>query len=220
MNRWTRGAMAMGALFTLVSCGGGGGEQRMSALEAQVKQLKDTGGGGVDLGPIQERVTQIAAENKESVGKVEEMLEFLQREVTKMAADKAPAAGGASDGALWYDVDQLLGNAPAGVTTDGDKLTVSRRWLTYEVHALALSGKAPKVTENKKGGALTIKGIKPKSLVDQLGIKNNDEILNVDNQPVATIADLTKALRASKSDIALKISRRKKEMTIAYHLVD
>lgn len=222
MTPFTRVLMSIAVLGLVANCGGVN-EERVSALEAQLKQLKEGSSAtpsGADMGPVQERLGKLEAQTRESVGKLEEMMELLQREVTKMAADKSPAGAAPSSNArLWRDLDQMItGVVAEGVAVEGDTYTVRSEWLASEVHALALSGKAPKLSENKKGGTIVIKGIKPKSLPEKLGLKNNDEIVSVNDKPVTTVADLTAALRAGNDALSVKVTRRKKEVVLQYRL--
>ena len=220
MSRSLFGA-ALAALLTLLPSCGGVSEQRVKALEAQIQQIKEAsaqGDVGAQLVAVQEKVSAIEKENSERSKRMEEMLEVLQREVSRVAnepeTEKTPVGLDP-----WHDVDALLGVDGDGVKADGDKYTVESRWLVREIRALVLAGKGPTFEEGKKGG-VTVKGVKPKAFLGQLGLKNNDVILAIGEREVGSPAELSVALRAAKSPVKVKLQRKKKELLYEYTLAN
>ncbi|MFC1609625.1 PDZ domain-containing protein [Myxococcota bacterium] len=192
-------------------------EERFNALEAQVKQMQgavaETGESDPKIASLEQRVAGFEQTTTETVKKIEEMLELLQRE---MSAAANPHTDGNDD---WAYADAVLGIEEQGVKGDGDKYEVKKGYLARQVRAVAASGKGPKFVANKKGG-MSIRGIKPKSIFDTLGLKNGDLITHVNGTAVATVADLSAALRQGQNPTVVKLQRKKKEITLTYTVAD
>jgi C-terminal processing protease CtpA/Prc len=220
MNRSLSRAIPAALLTFSFACGGAS-EERVNALEAQIQQMKAATASG-DVGPqivaTQEKVAAVESSTESRFKKMEQMLEVLQREVTRVAnptSERAKSTGADP----WNDVDAVLGAEGDPVAADGDTYTVKRAWLLREVHALALAGKGPTFTEGKKGG-VSVKGVKPREMLGRLGLKNNDVIRAIGDSEVNSPAEAAVALRASKSPVQVKVQRKKKELTLEYVLAD
>lgn len=214
-----RSAQGMIAIMVLASAGCGGvSAERVAALEAQLKELQGRAGegGGASTAALQQKFDESNASSEERFKRMEEMLEVLQRSVTAASAEQQDPQASAADNE-WEEIEVLFGIEGTPPKAEGDKYTVSRKWLLRQVKALAASGKGPKLSAAKDAG-VTVKAIKPKSLPDLLGIKNNDVILAVAGNEVNTVDELYAAVRAAKSPLDVKISRKKKEVTFNYTL--
>jgi len=214
-------AVALSAAVVIVSCGGVSAE-KFSALQAEVQKIQSAQSEGTDpkLAALDDRVTKADSQVTERFKKMEDMLEVLQRQVSKSAAEEGKKATPAAGNDAWADVDKALGIEEDGVAeTEEGKRTVKRSWLVRQVRALALSSKVPKLAEGKKGG-VSIKGVKPTSLAGRLGLKNNDVIRAIGDREVNSVAELSVALRAVHSPVTVKIQRRKKELELQYTLTD
>ena len=219
----------VGLLLPLTACGGAS-EQRVKTLEEQVTKLQQMTEGD-DGAAIQERLGAIESGTIESLKKMEEKLQVMQQQVAAKAAapesdGAAPAAAAAPapapsgpDTGLWAAVDAALGVEGEPVQANENTFTISRAWLRQEVEKLAIAGKGPKLSAGKKGG-VSIKGVRPKTLADKLGLKNNDSILAVNGANVASVAEIATALRESSDTTTVKIMRRKEEQVLTYKLVD
>jgi S1-C subfamily serine protease len=206
-------------------CGGVPAE-RFDALAAEVKELKSTAGKGAETDPkagaVEQRLAGFESTTSDAIKKIEENLEFVQKELMKLAAPAeagSPASAptpGASE--LWDEVDIVLGIQEEGVTAEGDNYKIKARWLKRELVALSANAKGLKLADGKDGG-VTIRGIKPSSLIDKLGIKNGDIIHEVNGTAVASVAELSTALRQGKKPTTAKILRKKKEITLSYSVV-
>lgn len=111
----------------------------------------------------------------------------------------------------------VLGTEAAGIKVNGDLYVVDAKWLARALAQLAATPSI-KFTENKKGGGLTIKAVKPGTLPDELGLKNGDIVLAVNDEAVDTVADLAKSLRTLKGSAKVNINRKKKDVVLQYQL--
>lgn len=207
-------------LLPLLSCGGVS-EQRIGALEAQINKMKEASAQG-NVGPqipgLQEQIAAVEKSTSGRAGKMEEMLEVLQREVSRLSSEPDTKTGAVP--VPWGDIDAILGVADSGVSETGkNQFTVKREWLFRAVLAMALSGKGPKLAEGKKGG-VSVKGVKPSSLPGKLGLKNNDVIRSIGGREVNSPAEISVALRAASSPAEIEIQRKKKDLTLKYTLAD
>ncbi|MBI5508311.1 MAG: serine protease [Deltaproteobacteria bacterium] len=213
--------MVCGVIVSVVLAGCGGvSEQRVSNIEQQVKKLQEGTPAPAAAGGDKELATRMdgfEAVTNERLKKIEEMIDFLQKGVAEAAAKPAPAAASAGAENAWADVDALLGVEEVGVEADGDNYVVRRGWLLRQVQAAA--GKGPKLAPAKPTG-VGVKGVKPKSFIDQLGIKNGDVITTVNETPVASVDELAAALKRSASPLSVKVLRKKKETVLQYTLKD
>lgn len=219
-----RGTLVAVSLAMLGVACGGASEARVANLEARVAQLSRGGAGGEAPPPDSERM-----------GRIEDQLSVLQREIANAQAARAaepaaapasapaPAArtsgGGDLDALAWTSVDAALGVDQGGVTAGGDGYVVKRSWLSRELAGLQLPGRAPKLAAAP--GGVVIRLIKPKSMAAQLGLQNADLIVAIDDHPVASVADVSSALHAARNGQAkVKVMRKKKEVQLDYKLVD
>ena len=85
--------------------------------------------------------------------------------------------------------------------------------------AVRSGGKGIKVAAGKKGGVV-IRGFKPSSFLGKLGLKSGDTVVTVGSTEVKSAEDLSTALRNAKNPTAVKIQRKKKELTINYTVVE
>jgi C-terminal processing protease CtpA/Prc len=204
----------------MVGCGGVS-EERFNAMEAQVKQMQSavsaTGEADPKIAALEQRLTGFESTTADSIKKLEEMVEFLQREVSKVASDAKASGSTPAASDVWVDVDQLLGIEVEGIQADGENYQVKKDWLVSKLRAMTAGGRGPKLVEARKGG-VSIKGIKPKSLADQLGLKNNDIVTAVNDTAVSSVAELSAALHIGKTPTTVKLQRRKKEVTLTYTL--
>ena len=97
---------------------------------------------------MEEKMAALEASTSESVKKMEEMLEVLQREVSALSNQPAPAPAAGAD--PWGDAAEVMGVESAGVTVDGDSYSIERAWLVRQLRALALTGKGPETPRGKK----------------------------------------------------------------------
>jgi S1-C subfamily serine protease len=212
------------ACFVAPGCGGVS-EARVNSMEQQLKKLQTAQAAPKegDTGAVTAaKVEALEASTAERFKKLEDMLELLQRAVVEAGAVKpAAAAGGATVPAtdVWTDVNALLGIEAVGVEASGDNYTVKRGWLTRELRAMAMGAKGPKLAPMKPAGVV-VRTIKPKSLVDQLGIKNGDVITAVGDTPVNSVEELSVALQKLVGPATVKIQRKKKEAVLQYTLKD
>ena len=207
--------------FFLTGCGGVS-EERVSSLEQQIKKLQEaqtTPKDGDAVAAVTTKVDGLEASTTERFKKLEDMMELLQRGLTEATAGKPGAAPAAAPSESSADVDSLLGIEAVGVEVSGDSYTVKRDWLVRELKAAALGGKGPKLTPAKPAG-VGVKAVKPKSLVDQLGIKNGDIIAVIGDVPVSSVEELSAALKKATSPTSVKIQRKKKEIVLKYTLKD
>jgi S1-C subfamily serine protease len=87
-----------------------------------------------------------------------------------------------------------------------------------ELRALAISGKVPKLTNGKKGVA--IRGFRPNSVFDALGLKNGDVIVSVNGAPVGSAADLVGALQMRQNPTTVELERRRKPLSLTFEVAD
>lgn len=210
------------AISTLVTACAGVSEERVAALEAQMAEMQ--GGmpaGGEAASALEARLANVEVNTNESLNKMGEMLEVLQREVTSWADKQGAATPGASTngahGDVWVAVDAMLG-LDNSVVQDGDTFSVRRAWLVSQVRTMAATGRGPKVTASKRG--VVIRGVRPKSAADRLGLKNNDVVVSVGETQVATLEDLSTALKSVQKGTVVKIMRRKKELLLTYQITE
>ncbi len=193
-------------------------EEQFNALASQVKQMQtavaETGEPDPKIATLDQRLGGFEATTSERIKKLEEMIEFLQRELAKAAA-ATPAAGGDS----WAVADTILGIDEEGVTAAGDSYTIKASWLGRAAEAQAANAKGLKFTDGKEGG-VRVAGVKPGSLLDRLGLKNGDLITAVNGAAVASVAELAVALRQGKNPTTVTLSRKKKDQTLTYTLGD
>ncbi|MEE8409684.1 MAG: PDZ domain-containing protein [Myxococcota bacterium] len=208
------------AVATLLGCGGAS-EQRVAAIEAQLREMKEAsapGDIGAQITKLREQVATVEKSSTDRTKKIEEMLDVLQREVSRMANEPEPRRAGAQ--APWAEVDAVLGIVEEGVTeTAENQYTVKRDWLVRSIRAMALSGKRPKLAEGKNGG-VSIRGVKPNTLPAKLGFKNNDVIRAIGDREVNSVAEISVALHAASSQASVKIQRKKKDLTLQFTLAD
>jgi hypothetical protein len=209
-----------GLLLGPVACGVGCGapQARVKALEEQVQRLSAAVESGAQgLGPLDDRVTAVEGQNKLALEKVQTALTELENHVARLSPGMGtPLTPGAS-ATMWADLDDVLGKTPQGVKVTGDLYVVDLKWLSRALSQLA-AVPSIKFVENKKGGGLTVRAIKPGSLPDALGIKNGDVIVAVDDQAVDTVADLQKTLHSLNSLAKVKLNRKKKDLVLEYQL--
>jgi hypothetical protein len=210
---WTKST-----LLCLGLAGCGVPSSRVDALEAQIAQLKSPASGGDD---VQARIDAAAAKYSESLGKMEEMLEVLQREVTRVASEGgggSTKSGGGGDAAMWTAVEAALGVEGDGLNVDGDTYTIKHAWLSFHLEALAENGKATKLGETKDG--VQLRGVRPHTLPSSLGLKNGDVVTSVGGTKVNTTKGLLEALKSASSPLQVVVMRKKAEVTFTYRLVD
>ena len=200
---------------------GGVSEQRVSALEAQVIELQTANGQaneGDQVAGFQAKVA-ILETRLSQLEQMQDVVEALQKEAA-MTKSPSPAEPEPSpDGEVWYAVDTLLGMKVATVATEGDAYTISGKWLKQQLAQASASGKGLKLSTAKKGG-IAVKGIKPTSLLGQLGLKNRDVIVAIGDKQIASVEELAAALRSLAGPATVRVMRGKKELTYQYSLVD
>ncbi len=203
---------------SLAACGGVS-EERVSALEAQVTQMKTGPADAAKVDALAERVATLESSANDSMKKMEGVVEVVQGELARMSSAPAAApAAAAHDGDVWLTVSSLFGIPESGVTSEGDTFTVKRAWLAHELQMLAASGRAPKLAGSKKGVA--IRGVKPKTLPALLGLENNDVITAIGDKAVVEPNEIVAALRAANGSAVIKLTRKKDELVLTYKLVD
>ncbi len=222
MDRWTARLFGVATVTMLIGCGGIS-EERFNALDAQVKKMQGAADAAGDINTnvaaLDQRLSGFEVSTTESLKKMEEMMEFFQREVSKGAA-AAPAKGTSPTFDPWADAAVVLGINESGVKADGDNLKVSSKWLLRQLHAAAaVGGKGPKFAPAKNGGVM-VRGLKPASLFDQLGLKNNDVVMEANGTAIASVEELMAALRQGKNPTTLKVMRKKKELVLTYTITD
>ncbi len=216
-----RTGVAFGTVLTLVGCGGVS-EERVGALEAQLKKLETqmtTPPAANTATDMTGRIDALEKSVGERFSKMEDIMDVLQRGVSQVAAPAAaqPVAALALD--VGPDIDALVGIEIKGIDVSGDSYAVKRDWLMRELHAAALAGKGPKLSPAKPAG-LAVKNVKPKSLIDQLGIKNGDLLLQVNDTTTNSVEELTAVLKKLGATTTVKLSRKKKDVTLTYTLKD
>jgi hypothetical protein len=202
-------------------------ESRVAALEAELAAMKQQQQqqSSAEQPAAQERVDKAIAETREGQKKLEEMTETLARQVSDLAAAPKPAAasGAASPeaGHIWAAMDAALG-LPASdhVKLEGDEYKVSRPWLIEELDLALAGNKLPKVAADKKANGVAVRGIKPKSFLEVLGLKNNDVVVAVGDRPTPTPAELAAALKAATGATSVKVKRKAQDVVLRYALVD
>jgi len=201
-------------------------QDRFDALEQQVKKMQDQqlaakvmSGNGPDAAGEPSKVDGLEASTNERFKKLEDMIELLQRAISDATGKPAPTAAAVGGSApavdLSADINGLVGVEENGVEASGDSYAVKRGWLIHEIQGMAAQGKGPKVTPAKPAG-VAIKGIKPKSFIDQLGIKNGDVITAVGDVTTNSVDELAGALRKISGPVTVKIQRKKKEVVLQY----
>lgn len=220
MSRCLSRTITVGLLTLSFGCGGAS-EQRVKALEAEVQKMKEATA-AVDSGSqseaTQEKIATIESATDARLKKMEEMLEVLQREVTRVA-NAGPEGAKPASPDPWHDVDAVLGVEAAPVNAEDNTYTVNRVWLLRQVRALALGSKTPTFSQGKKGG-VSVKGFRPKEMLGLLGLKNNDLIRAIGDSEVNSPAEISAALRAADSPLQVKIQRKKKDVTLEYVLAN
>lgn len=210
------------ALGFLVQCGAS--QEQVNTIDKQVKELQKVmqQQTNQDQTKVEERLGQVETNTIESIKKMEQMLEVLQREVTAMSAAtdtpsaiSAPAAKTSSR--VWYDVKKVVGLSGTGIKEEGDTYTINATYLEQELALLAQNAKGFKITAVKEGG-LALKGIKPKTILALLGLRPNDVIMAIGDKPIASTEELFKALQEAKSPMTVKIQRKKQEIVKTYKL--
>ncbi len=204
-------------------CAGGVSESRVAALEAEVNALKDqppAAKGAGDAAAYRQDVDRRIAELQAADKKMEENLEALGREAMRTSAPAAtPPAAAGSD--VWAVVAEGLGVPQEGAAKlDGDTYKMSRGWLAEELRLALASKQLPKAVADKKNAGVVVRGVKPKSLFDQLGLKNADVIVEVSGKATATPADLVAALKGAQSPVKVKLQRKGAEVVQQYAFVE
>lgn len=221
-------------VMLVAGIGGCGGisEQRMSSLEAEVNALRDRQASGGDAS------ASLKLEMDKRIGELQQAQKTLEDKVASLgptggapAADgsapaptsgsPAPAGEGTSPSDPWLLASEALG-APVEpqVTLDGDTYKVGREWLIEELRQALAQKQVPKITADKKSGGVSIKGVKAKSLAEQLGLKSNDVILEVAGRPTPSPAELITALKGAGSPVKVKLQRKGAEVVQSYSLTD
>ncbi len=193
----------------IAGCSGGVSESRVAALETEVNQLKQqppAAPGGGDVAALRQDVDKKVAELQETDRKMQDTLEALTREVAGKSGSGGAGSGGGSSGDVWGAVAEALGVPQEGVAKlDGDTYKMSRGWLVEELRIAMAARQLPKVGADKKASGVSVKGVKPHSLFDQLGLKTNDVIQEVGGKPTASPADLVAALKGASSPFKVKL---------------
>jgi len=227
----TRSLWMVGVLAGVAGCGGVS-EQRISSLEAEVNALRDRQASGGDAS------TSLKLDFDKRLGELQQAQKALEDKVASLgqgggqsspsspaaAPTSAPAAGGeaaAPGGDAWLLASEALG-APVEpqVKLDGDTYKVGRDWLIEELRQGVAQKQLPKVGVDKKVGGVSLKGVKAKSLADQLGFKSNDVILEVAGRPTPNPAELVAALKSAGSPVKVKLQRKGAEVVQSYTLTN
>lgn len=225
----TTRSLWMVLVLTGVAGCGGVSEQRMSSLEAEVNALRDRQASGGDAS------ASLKADFDKRLGELQQSQKALEDKVASIGQGgapaspatppaTAPAASGedaAPSGDPWLLASEALG-APVEpqVKLDGDTYKVGRDWLIEELRQGVAQKQLPKVAIDKKAGGVSLKGVKAKSLADQLGFKNNDVILEVAGRPTPSPAELVAALKGAGSPVKVKLMRKGAEVVQSYSLAD
>ncbi|MEZ4272424.1 MAG: PDZ domain-containing protein [Myxococcota bacterium] len=205
-----------------VACAGSSGTQ-VGALEAQVKELAENRAKSEDLSALQERVWALQAQTTESAKSYEERLAKVESQLK--SGSKARGSQGAvaqtqsAQAFRWELLGSVFGVDAVGIQEKDGGYVLRRPWLQHQLMLLALSGKGPKFSDNRRGG-VQIRGIKRKGLADRLGLKNNDIILTIGERDVQTAAQIVEALRRLEASATVKILRKKDEVVLQYALID
>ena len=223
MSIQRQGFMA-GLLVVAGACGGGSSE-RVAALEAEVNVLKQQQSTAETSATAsrQNSEKQLAA-LQDAQKKLEEIVETVGREASSAAAGGKPASAVAPqlDGSELWAVASLAAGTPleANVKLDGDTYRIGRAWLCEALRSAAASKQVPKATADKKANGVVLRGIRPKSLFEALGIKNNDIVVEVAGKPTSNPVELLAALRSAAAPAKVKILRKGAEVIQQYMLVD
>jgi type II secretory pathway component PulC len=205
------------ALAFLVACGGVS-EERVNALEAQIKQLQgavsETGESDPRIATLDQRITEVGKTSSTSIESMQKVLEVLQDEVAKMSSTAEPTDE--ADAAA--DANTIFGAESVPVVANGDTFEIDKRWLIRELRALAVTGKGPKFSAGKKG--VVIRGFKPKSLFDKLGIKNGDAIITVNGAAVTSAAELATAIQKRANPTTVELERKRKPLNVTFKVVN
>lgn len=219
ISRWSMVA----ALLGMSAACGGVSEERVAALEAQLTALREQQPQAKtdELATFKQEVEKAVVELRAGQQKLEETLEVIGRE----ASAAASRAGGSTQpppaADVWHVVDSALGlGAAEQIELEDGVFRVRRGWLVEELKLAAAAGKLPKAVADKKAGGVALRGIKPKSLFDQLGLKNNDVVLSVGDKPTPSPAELAAALKQAASPMSVTLKRKNAEVVQTYTLVN
>src|SRR5690606_10081018 len=58
-----------------------------------------------------------------------------------------------------------------------------------------------------KDGKLTVRGVQPGSLADELGLREGDVLKSLNGQPVAQVSDVARALASDDGRVAVEVQR-------------
>ena len=196
----------------LIGCGGGSSE-RVDALEAQIRQLKQNSANAATVSKLGRKLDQTIKTTEASIEKLETLVEE-QANATPAAAP-APARSSVQDGnAIVGLIDVILDPEKGVVDVDGDSYRVSLVWLRAQGQQLAAKGGLK--LASKKGG-IQLRGVKRNSLPARLGLKNGDIITNVAGKATSDVASLREALSSADGDtLEVGIKRRAEEITLTY----
>ncbi len=205
--------------LTLAACSGGNGD--VSAFDAQLQELQ------ARHDSLAARVDEMESKTDESVARIEAMVDVLKDELGSAEADEleerapAPAANAPVEVTNREPLAELaaaaIGVAPPPVTQEGENFSIDRHWLRRNLAEMAAAAKRPSVSSNRNGG-LRLKGVKPRSFLAELGFRNNDVVLSLNEALVNTPEGLARELANVESPVVVVLQRRTEELRQVYRL--
>lgn len=202
----------------LLACSSGNGD--VATLDAQLSELETR------HEALAAQTEENRRETSDALKRLEALVDVLQAELSKAAEatnamqsdvpDEAPAPPSTKEQAPLSDLAAAaIGVAPAPVTVDEEGYRVDRHWLRRSLAELADTARGPTVSSNRNGG-LRIKGIKPGTLLAELGFRNNDVVLSINEALVNTPEGLARELANAEAPLIVVIQRRKEELKQTY----